>query len=277
MRSAKRLVAVAGAALLLAPLMASCASTPDPQTTRDSLTEVTEDPTPAEADTTYDAELHPDPIVEPLECTPYLAITARGTGEPEKRQLLGPVVRAISEARPDEVQQFDLDYPADTDVKEGGTYGARLLIDTLNVQSEACPDQGFILLGYSQGALIIGDALSAPEFRLVGTRVGTVSEEVQDRVLSVLFYGNPRFLGSEEYDAGSYTSWTNGLLPRPQGSLSVYADRMRDYCVSNDFICQRSLELDDDGHIAYYENGMQQDGAAFVISLLPPLDDEPAE
>ncbi|MFC5338208.1 cutinase family protein [Leucobacter denitrificans] len=233
---------------------------------------MTEDATPPEADSTYDADLHPEPIVDSLECTRILIITARGTGEPGKRQLLGPVVRAIAEARPDQTQQLDLDYPADTDVKEGGTYGARLLIDTLNVQAEACPEQEFVLLGYSQGALVIGDALSAPEFRLVGTRVGEVGHEAESRIRAIVFYGNPRFMGTEEYDSGSYTEWVNGLLPRPEGSLNTYADRIRDYCVINDFVCQRSLELEDEGHVAYYENGMQQDGASFVISLLPPID-----
>ncbi len=272
MRRVRRTLTAAGASLIAALLLTACASTPDPQTTRDSLTEVTEDATPPEADSVYDAELHPDPIVEPLECSRILVVTARGTGEPEKRQLLGPVVRAIADARPDQTQQFDLDYPADTDVKEGGTYGARLLIDTLNVQAETCPEQEFVLLGYSQGALVIGDALSGPEFRLVGTRVGELGAEAQGRILAIVFYGNPRFMGSEDYDYGSYSEWVNGLLPRPEGSLKTYADRMRDYCVGNDFVCQRSLELEDEGHIAYYDNGMQQDGASFVVSLLPPID-----
>ena len=275
MRSSVRSLAVAGAVLLGAQMLVSCASTPDPETTRDSLTEVTKDTTPAEAETEYDAELHPEPIVEPLECTPYLVITARGTGEPSKKQLLGPVVRAISDARPDQVQQLDIDYPADTDVKEGGTRGARALVDTLNVQTDACPEQGFVLLGYSQGALLIGDALTDPEFRLVGTRVGEVSDEAGERILGIVFYGNPRFLGAEAYDEGTYAEYINGLLPRPLGSLAPYEDRIRDYCVANDFVCQRSLELEDEGHVAYYENGMQQDGAAFIINLLPPLDAAP--
>ncbi|MGO3146851.1 MAG: cutinase family protein [Leucobacter sp.] len=275
MRSALRFLALAGALLLGAPILISCASTPDPETTRDSLTEVTKDATPSEVENEYDAELHPDPVVEPLECTPYLVITARGTGEPSKKQLLGPVVRAISDARPDQVQQLDIDYPADTDVKEGGTRGARTLVDTLNVQADACPEQRFVLLGYSQGALLIGDALTDPEFRLVGTRVGEVSTEAGARILGIVFYGNPRFLGAETYDAGTYAEYINGLLPRPLGSLAPYGDRIRDYCVADDFVCQRSLELEDEGHVAYYENGMQQDGAAFIINMLPPLDAAP--
>lgn len=277
-----RLIAAVGALLLTMPLLSGCSSPPDPQVAREALSEVTADPTPPEAESEYDVSVSPDPIVEPIECSPYLVITARGTGEPSRGQLLGPVVRAISDARPDEVEHLDIDYPADTDVREGGTYGARFLIDTLNVQAEACPEQGFILLGYSQGALVIGDALGKPEYRLVGATVGEVSDEASERILGIVFYGNPRFNGEATYSAGTFDTSLNGLLPRPNGGLDRYAEVTRDYCVARDFICQSSLDLHEEGHVAYYENGMQQDGAAFIITLLPPIvesddEDESAE
>ncbi|XPP25852.1 MAG: cutinase family protein [Leucobacter sp.] len=264
-----------GAGLLL--LLAGCAPSIDPEETRDSLTEVTESPVQPDAATELDSELHPDPIVDPLDCSPYLVITVRGTGEPTKGQLLSPVARAISDARPGSVQTVDLDYPANTDVKEGGTVGARTLIDTLNLQTESCEEQRFVVLGYSQGALIVGDALAAPESRLVGPTVGEVTAAAAERILAVVLYGNPRFVGGESYNAGSYRAQTNGLLPRPLGSLQAYADRIRDYCVARDFVCQSSLDLDEQGHISYYDNGMQQDGAAFVITRLGPPLDEPAQ
>jgi len=249
-------------------LLAGCASSPDPEVTRDSLAEVTAAPPPAEVLDEYDAELHPEPIVDPLECTPFLVLTTRGTGEPTRGQLLSPVARLISEARPDRVKTIDLDYPADTDVKVGGTAGARTLIDTLNVQARACPEQRFVLLGYSQGALIVGDALASPDTRLVGTAVGEITVEASERILAIVFYGDPRFNGGEPYNAGSFSSAVNGLLPRPKDSLKAYEDRIRDYCVARDFVCQSSFDLDEQGHVAYFDNGMQQDGAAFAISLL---------
>lgn len=257
---------IAGLALPLA----ACSPTIDPAVTRESLSEVTEDPAPPDAAQELDAELEPEPVVDPLECSPYLVITARGTGEPSRGQLLSPVAKAISEARPGEVERLDLDYPADSDVKEGGTVGARTLIDTLNVQTDTCDEQRFILLGYSQGALVVGDALSAPEARLVGGTVGEVSEAAAERVFAVVFYGNPRFVGSEPFDYGSYSPQLNGILPRPPGSLDAYADRLRDYCVAGDFVCQSSLDLDEGPHVEYYTNGMPQDGAAFVITRLDP-------
>lgn len=273
MRSRTR-IAVALVLCAVAPLLVGCSAPPDAETTRESLTEVTEDPTPPDAAEELDIDVEPEPIVEPLACSDLLVMTARGTGEPTRKQLLGPVTRSIAEARPGATTVIDLDYPADTDVKEGGTVGVRTLIDTLNVQAESCPEQQFVLLGYSQGALIIGDALASPDARLVGATVGELAADAADRVLAVVLYGNPRFVGSEPYDAGTYDPSMNGLLPRPPGSLDAFADRIRDYCVKRDFVCQSSLDLDESGHIAYYDNGMQQDGAAFVITALPPLRDE---
>lgn len=269
-RSCRRVSAGAGLALVAAVLLAGCAPEPDPVAARDALKEVTAEPVAPETVDEYSAAEHPDPIVDPLECSPYLVITARGTGEPKRKQLLGPVARAIESARPDETERLDLDYPADTEINAGATLGARTLIDTLNVQAEACPDQQTILLGYSQGALVIGDALASPEARLVGATVGEVSEAAAERVLAVVLYGNPRFVGSDPTGYGSFSPEVNGLLPRPPGSFTRFEDRMRDYCVADDFICQSTLSLEEAGHVAYYENGMQSDGAAYVITRLGP-------
>lgn len=274
------LPALALAAATVTASLLGCAQTPAPEETIEQLTSVTQEPASPTAAEQYDAELHPEPTVEPLECSAYLLVTVRGTGEPKKKQLLSPVARAIVAARPGQVTRLDLDYPADVDVNEGGTAGVRTLIDTLNVQQEACPEQRFVLLGYSQGALIIGDALSAPVNRLVGETVGSVRGEALSQVLAVVLYGDPRFAAGEPYNAGTFVEGVSGLLPRPFGSLSPLNDRVRDYCVEHDFVCQSLLEpavdeYDEEGHIEYYSNGMQQDGAAWVITKLDPLTPSP--
>lgn len=274
----RRAVFVLPLGAALAATLISCAAPPDPHIARESLAEVTQEaPAPPLAAELYDAEGHPEPIVEPLECSPYLVVTARGTGEPSNGQLLGPVARAISKWRPKAVEVVDLAYPADVDVNEGGTYGVRMLIDTLNVQAEECPRQRFVLLGYSQGALVVGDALSEPTQRLVGETTGQLTERASDAVAAVVLYGNPRFVGSEPYNAGTHVYSAAGLLPREAGTLAQFADRMRDFCVAEDFVCQSSLNLDESGHVAYYDNGMQQEGAEFAIDLLAGRDPDTDE
>ena len=276
-RKARRFGALSAVAILapcLALGLAACSQPLDPEETIESLTSVTEAPAAPDAAALeeYDFELHPDPIVEALDCTPYLIVTARGTAEPrQKNQLLSPVAREITKALPEQVATLDLDYPADTDVNVGGTRGARVLLDTLNVQSEACPEQRFVLLGYSQGALVIGDVLAEPASRLVGVAAGEISEAAAERVIAVVFYGNPRFSGAEQYAVGSYDAALSGILPREESSLDAFAERIRDFCVKADFICQSSMSLDERGHVAYFKNGMQQDGAEFVLERIAAL------
>ena len=277
MRDRRRSVLAVGVVCIAAALLVGCAPEVDAATSREALQEVTAEPAPPEEIDPYDAEAFPEPIVDALDCSPYLVITARGTGEPKRKQLLAPVARAISEARPGEVERLDLDYPADTEINAGGTLGARTLIDTLNVQAEACPEQATVLLGYSQGALVIGDALSEPETRLVGANVGVLSEAATEQLLAVVLYGNPRFVGSDPTGYGTFDPDLNGLLPRPPGGFEEYEDRLRDFCVADDFICQSTLAMEESGHVAYYDNGMQNDGAAFVIAHLTPASEVAAE
>lgn len=284
-KSPRRSMARIGSIALVAvtvPLLAACSSPKvDPVATRDSVAEAVTEPELDAAtitDEKYDFELHPEPLVEPLDCTPYLVVTVRGTGEPTKGQLLSPVAREIKKARPDEVTQIDLDYPADTDVREGGSQGVRVLLDTLRVQHEACGDeQSFVLLGYSQGALVIGDALSAAEDRMVGVTAGDLAPEIQAQVRSVVLYGNPRFLAVEDYSQGSFKMNRDGVFPRREGALAAYEDRIRDFCVDKDLVCQSALDATEEAHVEYFDNGMQQDGTAFVVSRLDPAKPKPKQ
>lgn len=280
-RGSKSLAGVSGVAAALAAvlILSGCSSELDPAEARDSLSVVTEDPAPPEADELYDAELHPDPLVEARDCSAVLVIKVRGTGEPMKGQLLSPVARAVVKSDVEDVETLDLDYPADTNVKEGGTQGVRLLIDTVNVQAEACPKQTFVLLGYSQGAMVVGDALVSPEQRMIGATAGAITEDAAKQIRAVVMYGDPRFNGEEAFNVGTFDPELGGIMPRPLGALDDYADRISDFCVEGDLICQASLEVaesDDaassaqDHHVEYYSNGMQKDGSEFVIDILAP-------
>lgn len=256
-------------------LLSGCSAGTPPEETAEQLTEITADPSPAEAADELTLEETPEPVVDPLECSNYLTITARGTGEPSKRQLLAPVTRDIAQAFPEQVTTVDLDYPATGEIKEGATYGVRALIDTLNQQSLLCPEQAFILLGYSQGALVVGESLSQAADRLVGETVGELTLAATMNIAAVVLYADPRFVGSDDFIAGTARPSTNGLLERRAGALDDFADRTVSYCVAEDFICQatQSITLNEEGHVAYYTNGMQESGAAFVIEQLQSEND----
>ncbi|WP_369807911.1 cutinase family protein [Leucobacter chinensis] len=240
----------------------------------EQLAEVAEDPTPAEAAEELDVEVEPEPVVDPIGCSASLVLTVRGTGEPSSRQLLSPVAKKIASDRKGEVERVDLDYPADGNIKESATVGVRMLVDTLNQQADLCPEQQTVLLGYSQGALVVGEALQEPEGRLIGETVGVVDERASERISAIVLYADPRFVGSDPFGEGDYSPEVSGLLARAEGSLDDYATRAKSFCVADDFICQSQRSLNEEGHVAYYSNGMQQDGAAFVLSVLPKAPNE---
>lgn len=179
-RRSLRNVALFALMSTLALPLASCAQAPDPQETKESiedLSQQTDEPELSDAEQEFSVTEHPDPIVDPLDCSTHLILTVRGTSEPPKGQLLSPVARQISQALPkDSAQVVDLDYPASGDMEQSGTKGVRMLIDTLNVQAKECELQRVIVMGYSQGAMVVGDALEAVDDRTIGRASGKLTK-----------------------------------------------------------------------------------------------------
>ncbi|GAB3280193.1 cutinase family protein [Kineosporia babensis] len=219
--------------------------------------------TPDRPTTTYDAA-----------CTEVLVVTVRGTGEPlDETNLLSPVAAQISQEHA--VRHYDVPYPAnaqslsttpgDAYFGESADEGVRLVVQELNAAARACPDQRSVVMGFSQGALVVGDALISPSERDAGQEAGELTPKAKDDVVASVLYGDPRFVGSEPFNAGTYDSSLNGMMTnqRRAGALDEFADRLRSYCVANDFVCQAGGQFDP--HVSYFNNGMRQQGAEFAL------------
>lgn len=201
-------------------------------------------------------------------CAPIAVIAARGTGEPAGTgSLLAPVAERIVDARGGQVESVFLDYPAASDFDASPTAGVTRLVDDLNRRAVDCPDQRTVLLGYSQGALVVGDVLSAPADRMAGSDTGVLSTAASDRVTAVVLYGDPRFVGSEPFNAGTFDAAENGDFPRRAGALDAHASVIRSFCTNDDFACQEAGGTNQ-GHLDYFTNGMQQEGADFALDRL---------
>ena len=303
-RSATARVGVTVMLLPLALVVSACSWSErgaDAEETVDGITELAagESISLSPTEQEFSVTERPEPIAEPTPCTDVLLLSVRGTNEPDRRSLPFSVIRIIDEMLVDEdsaeaapedehvdgahrdasaqgnrkssrspkVDTVELDYPASTDMQHSGTLGVRTLIDTLNVQADQCPDQRFAIIGYSQGAMLTGDALSASEHRTVGRGVGVVSDAAADRIAAVVLFADPRFDSTEPYAVGEYDSPVQGLLPRPAGSLGDVAERTRSYCDASDFVCA-SGTFNEDGHISYFTNGDRERSAAFVAQRL---------
>ena len=140
--------------------------------------------------------------------------------------------------------------------------GVGMLTYRLQQTLRECPNAGIVLLGYSQGAHVIGDTI-------VNGRLGAV---LGAHIKAVVMFGDPKFNSQLSIDRGTY-SGNNGMLKaRPPQELSVYADRTLDICRHFDPVCQLTVlnVLDPSQHDAnaYTNDGYDVQAANFIRSKL---------
>ncbi|WP_165777207.1 cutinase family protein [Bifidobacterium primatium] len=192
-------------------------------------------------------------------------IMARGTNESADNGLLNPVAKQISAAFGGDVQITSLDYPATFDVDSVDT-GVGRLVAMLNGQAQQCPAQKTVLMGFSQGAIVVGDALVAPRNRFDPSgNKDELTAAAGKSIAAVVMYGDPRFNGRAAYNRGTFDAAVNGSFsPRGTGELDAYKDRIADFCAAKDIVCQQGGEQQE--HARYFSDGSQTQGAQFAIA-----------
>jgi cutinase len=197
------------------------------------------------------------------ECRAVSVISARGTTEPQSGSWLQkPIGDQILAAIPDG-EFTELNYPADFSGGSPGT-GVTNLVNLLNAEARRCPAQRYVLMGYSQGAIVTGDALVPPDRRRAGKEAGEISAAAAEKIAAVLLYGDPGFTAGEPFNVGDFDPAKQAAAPRAKGVLDAYASRIRDYCVRDDFACQGSTG-NFLAHLGYFFNDMPEDGARFAV------------
>jgi cutinase len=210
-------------------------------------------------------------------CAEIRIIGVRGSTEPQSGSgLLKPIGDALAAAHRVHTAYVELEYPAtirsfippaEIDLGESPSIGVTNLVNGLNESAVRHPGRCFVLLGYSQGAQVVGDALIPPSQRICGQEAGEISTAASDRIVAVLLFGDPRFTKGEPFNAGTFDPDREGLSPRPAGALDRYAGRLQNYCARNDVTCQgRHGTLQ--AHVAYFENSMPAQAIAFASQRL---------
>lgn len=111
--------------------------------------------------------------------------------------------------------------------KSGGVRNLDAYLDS----QVSCPTERWVLLGFSQGAHVIGDALSAAD--------GTLDAAQQAKVAAVVLLADPRFNPQESFVAGTYNIARYGLAgKRPKGDLTRAVGKIKSWCDSDDLVCQ---------------------------------------
>lgn len=175
--------------------------------------------------------LYPAPRAAAQGCAAVDVVVARGTNEPG---YLGsavgdPLYAQLQRRLPMSLNGYRVNYPADlTNVLSVGD-GSGDLVAHLSNEAVACPGQRFVLVGYSQGAVVVHTALGTG---ITGALPGAVrmNGALGSRVAAILLFGDPLRL------AGS-------------GVPGQYAARTANYCMPGDPVCANGLNPA--AHVAY--------------------------
>ncbi|MFI5472643.1 cutinase family protein [Streptomyces cacaoi] len=163
------------------------------------------------------------PTASAATCSDIDVVAARGTFEPGTLGLIvgDPVFSALQKKLTGKnLSSYAVNYPADLSLTSAAQGNADL-VNHVKTQATACPNQRFILVGYSQGANVVDNSIGISSAgAVVGSPiVATLPTAVEPKVAAVLLFGNPiRALG--------------------KSVTGTYQSRTIDFCATGDPICE---------------------------------------
>ncbi|KDN65595.1 putative cutinase [Colletotrichum sublineola] len=191
--------------------------------------------------------------------TGVYVIAARGSNEPAGVGRIGTVARGVVAAIPGS-QIEALDYPAAFDnYSSSVAAGTEAMKTALTQYNSRCPDSKVTLLGYSQGAQVVGDALC-----------GNTEDDKSDN-LDIDFSVTTPVAAS--VSSPSFSSGTQHTTPQPPGTgaparatgiffqlfprenvtaCESYAPKIESYCDKGDIYCD--VGNDTTVHGSYFGN-----------------------
>jgi cutinase len=189
------------------------------------------------------------PTASAATCSDIDVVAARGTFEPGTLGLIvgDPVFSALQQKITGKsLSSYAVNYPADLSLTSAAQGNADA-VNHVNAQAAACPDQRFILVGYSQGANVIDNSIGiSSDGAVVGSPiVATLPAAVEPKVAAILLFGNPiRALG--------------------KSVTGTYQSRTIDFCADGDPICQNG-GTDVGAHLGYTADA---DAATFAAGRI---------
>ncbi|MGW0611472.1 cutinase family protein [Streptomyces sp. NPDC002788] len=183
-------------------------------------------------------------------CSDVELVSARGTFEPGTLGFIvgDPVHSALQKKLAGKsLSSYKVNYPADLS-PTSAAQGNLDLVNHVKSQAAACPNQKFVLVGYSQGANVVDNSIGISSAgAVVGSPiVATLPAAVEPKVAAVLLFGNPiRALG--------------------KSVTGTYQSRTLDICAKGDPVCE-SGGGDVGAHLGYRDDA--DTAAAFAAGRL---------
>jgi acetylxylan esterase len=196
-------------------------------------------------------------------CAAVHIIAARASTEPPGDGIIGSLVTMIQHAVKTPVTQEAVVYPATlTNYPSSVGQGDVAMKVDLVSDAGACPRQRFILVGYSQGAQVVGDTLAGGGGPGLGPATPGVSPVIAAKVIAGIQMGDPRRMPNLSFDAGTDPA-AEGLFPRlASQSLVPFAAKLQSYCDVGDPYCAKGNDL-----AAHLDYTFKYDSAALTFVL----------
>ncbi len=178
------------------------------------------------------------PTATAAACTDVEVVSARGTFEPGTLGFIvgDPVYSELKRKITGKtLSSYSVNYPANLSLTSAAQ-GNRDLVNRVTSQAAACPNQRFILVGYSQGANVVDNSIGISSAgAVVGSPiVATIPAALEPRVSAVLLFGNPiRAIG--------------------KSVTGTYQSRTFDICAEGDPVCE-SGGGDTGAHLSYRDD-----------------------
>jgi acetylxylan esterase len=184
-------------------------------------------------------------------CTTVHVIAARASTEAPGDGVIGSLVTLIQGDVSATVSQEAVVYPATlTNYASSVAQGDSAIESELATDVAKCPSEKFVLVGYSQGAQVVGDALGGGGGGNLGTPATPgVPAATAAKIIAVIQMGDPRRVPGLSFDVGTDPGAT-GLFPRPASeTLAPFAAKIQSYCDTGDPFCASGANLE--AHLDY--------------------------
>ncbi len=205
-------------------------------------------------------------------CATVNIIVARASTEAQGDGVIGALAEEIQKGLKATVSQQAVVYPAAlTPYEPSVTAGDTAIKKQLEEEVSNCPGQKIVLLGYSQGAQIVGDVLGGGggNAKVDGAGDGPAtppaSSAATSTVIGVIQYGDPRRIPGQSFDVGS-DKGAEGIFPRLKTQLlTPFAEDIQSYCDTGDPFCAKGDNLE--AHLDYVEK-YDKTADKFIIGRL---------
>ncbi|KAK6811621.1 hypothetical protein RU639_012528 [Aspergillus parasiticus] len=201
---------------------------------------------------------------QPSPCVKVHMIVARQStswpGEGRMKELADHIKQRLPSSDSEALQ-----YPAYGDIwryRSSVFTGDKAMVTSITAYTSRCPDSKIVLLGYSQGAHIIGDILCGSIVERDFPAVPPIDDHLGERIVAAVSMGDPTFIPGLPYDFG--TSKNTGKFPRVNNTVCTKYDSIRrSYCDDGDIYCASGIWF---GVHRRYVAKYKEDATRFVLS-----------